>query len=418
VLGLTSAAAGVFDRRLQPGSSAPLAVAFSGGGDSLAALLATKAWADAHGRRILALSVDHGLQPQSGDWVAFAAATADRIGADFRALTWEGPKPASGFPAAARAARHRLIAEAARLAGARVVVFGHTADDVLEAEVMRGEGLRLGVLREFSPSPVWPEGRGLFLLRPMLGQRRAAIRQALSEAEQSWIDDPANQDSRSPRARARSRLAGGGDPTPLEPEDAALAALARSVAASPDGCLRIGRRALAEAPAPAGRRLLAAAVLCVGGGERPPRGERVDRLFARATGQEAFQATLAGCKIIGGEDLLLVRDGGEIRRGGLSPVDLREGEPVVWDGRFEFVAQGRGLSVRALAGAASRLAPALRQALRAVPAPARPALPLVEAAQGPLACPALACIPRVQARALIAERFLAACGAISQEPAT
>jgi tRNA(Ile)-lysidine synthase len=164
--------------------------------------------------------------------------------------------------------------------------------------------------------------------------------------------------------------------------------------------------------------MLAAAVLCVGGGERPPRGQRLDRLFARSTGPEAFQATLSGCKIIGREDLLLVRDAGEIRRGGLSPEDLRKGEPVVWDGRFEFVAQEVGLSVRPLAGVASRLAPALRQALRTVPAPARPALPLIQAAQGPLACPALACVPWVQARALIAERFLAACGAISQEPAT
>lgn len=418
MLGLTSAAAGVFDRRLNPASAAPIAVAFSGGGDSLAALLAARAWADAHGRRVLALSVDHRLQAQSRAWIAFAEAAARRIGADFQALAWDGPKPPTGLPAAARAARHRLIADAARAAKARVVVFGHTADDVLEGEVMRGEGLRLGALREWSPSPVWPEGRGLFLLRPLLSLRRAALRQRLREAGEPWIDDPANEDPRSPRARARSRLAGGGEPGPPPPDDVELSALAHSASASTDGALRIPRRVLAAAPAPAARRMLAAAVLCVGGGERPPRGDRIDRLFARAAGPERFQAALAGCKIIAGEDLLLVRDAGEARRGGLAPADLPVGEAIVWDGRFELVAREPYLGVRALAGAASHLPPPLRQALRAVPPPARPALPLIQSAHGALACPLLACTAAAHARALIADRFLAACGAISQEPAT
>ena len=51
-----------FARRLNPGSPAPIAVALSGGGDSLMALLAAKAWADANGRRLIVLNVDHGLQ--------------------------------------------------------------------------------------------------------------------------------------------------------------------------------------------------------------------------------------------------------------------------------------------------------------------------------------------------------------------
>ena len=211
MLGLTQSAI-VRDGLRPPAGSdlkTPIAVAVSGGGDSLAALLAAKAWADRHGRRVLALTVDHGLQPQSAAWTRFAAGeTAARLGADFRALTWDGPKPCAGLPAAARRARHRLIAEAARRAGARVVVFGHTADDILEAELMKAEGARLGGLREWAPSPVWPQGRGVFLLRPLLELRRAAIRDVLLQAGETWIDDPANEDPRSTRARARLRLGG------------------------------------------------------------------------------------------------------------------------------------------------------------------------------------------------------------------
>src|SRR5690349_2702698 len=124
--------AAAFERRLRPDQSAPIAVAFSGGGDSLAALLATKAWADRHARRLLVLTVDHRLRPESADWTLFAGEIANRLGADFRPLSWDEAKPLTGIPAAARAARHRLLADAAREAGAQVVVLGHTADDILE----------------------------------------------------------------------------------------------------------------------------------------------------------------------------------------------------------------------------------------------------------------------------------------------
>ena len=135
-----------FERRLEPRSRAPLAVAFSGGGDSLALLLLTKAWADRAGRRVLALTVDHGLRPESAAWTQAVAACARRIGVDFRALKWTGEKPITGVAGAARAARHRLIADAARSAGASVILVGHTLDDQWENALMRAAGEGVGVL--------------------------------------------------------------------------------------------------------------------------------------------------------------------------------------------------------------------------------------------------------------------------------
>ena len=409
---------GAFDRRLDPGLKTPIAVAFSGGGDSLAALLMTKAWADRQGRPVLVLNVDHRLQSQSADWSRFAAETAQRLGAEFRVLNWDGSKPARGVAAAARIARHGLIAEAAREAGARVVVFGHTADDILEGDLMRSEGSRLGALREWSPSPVWPRGRGVFLLRPLLGERRARIREILREAGEVWIDDPANVDPRSPRAQARARLQGAADPDVGPDSDRALADLARSVTIAPQGFLRIEREALRHAPEAAARRLLAAAVVCAGGGTRPPRGNRLDRLFALSLGAAPFQATLSGCKIVAADDLILARDAGEIRRGGLAAVALRPYVVEVWDGRFELIADRDGLTVRALAGAMGGLDKTHRRAVQSLPAPIRPSLPVVTSSASAPVCPILACDAPVRIRALIAARFLAACGAISKEPAT
>src|SRR5262249_20884789 len=157
---------------------------------------------------------------------------------------WEGAKPATGLPTAARGARHALLADAARTAGARVILMGHTRDDVLEAAVMRREGVRLGGLAEWSPSPVLPEGRGGFLFRPLLGVRRAALREILAQDGWTWIEDPANQDLRHPRARARALMAAGhGMPGP-EGDAAANSLLAFEWTADKAGGLNVGRATL------------------------------------------------------------------------------------------------------------------------------------------------------------------------------
>ncbi|MCS5143916.1 ATP-binding protein, partial [Klebsiella pneumoniae] len=132
------------DARLSRNVERPVALALSGGGDSIALLRLATEWAGARGRRLLALSVDHGLNPDSARWNGFARQAAMTAGADWRGLRWEGDKPRTGLTAAARSARHRLIAGAARAAGARVVLFAHTADDIAEADLMRREGATLG----------------------------------------------------------------------------------------------------------------------------------------------------------------------------------------------------------------------------------------------------------------------------------
>src|ERR1700744_3142797 len=102
------------DLRLERGTDRPLPLAPSGGSDSTALLVRAAGWARENGRRLLALTVDHGLNRDSVRWTAEAGDVARRLGVDWRALAWEGPKPSAGLPAAARRARHALLAEAAR----------------------------------------------------------------------------------------------------------------------------------------------------------------------------------------------------------------------------------------------------------------------------------------------------------------
>lgn len=393
------------DHRLASAIDAPVALALSGGGDSVALALIASDWARRHGRRVLMLTVDHGLNPLSATWTAACAELAARLDADFQALVWTGAKPDRGLPAAARAARHALLGDAARIAGARVLLMAHTGGDLAETAIMREVGSTTPSPREWAPSPAWPQGRGVFLLRPMLHLGRAEIRAWLSAQGATWIEDPANADLR--YARARARAAGSGDfgvvatATPIE---AAL----DMVEGDRAGVLRIPRGAATP-------RLTALACLCAAGATRPPRTEALTRIAARMRGRSPWTATLAGARIDASADhALFLREPGELRRRPPPPLVLAAGEVAVWDGRFELAA-ARPARISALAGLAGRLPREQQAALRAFAPRARAGLPID---LDSLTCPLLAAEDDagLRARPLALERLAAAGGAIQREP--
>ncbi|WP_240893582.1 ATP-binding protein [Brevundimonas sp. 'scallop'] len=351
----------------------------------------TTDWARTRGRSVLALTVDHRLNADSGRWTDFAAEAARDAGADWRGLSWGGDKPATGLTAAARAARHGLIADAAREAGASVVLFAQTADDIAEADLMRSEGSTLGRVREWSPSPAWPEGRGLMLLRPLLGERRAGLRDWLAGEGADWIEDPANADPRFGRSRARQALAGAA----LQPvEQAAAQTGARPM---------IKGEAMARVDRDVGARALAAALVCVGGGSTPPRGARLEALIARLKAGEDFAATLCGARIEAvGATAQLMREAGELRRRDISPLALTPGVEAVWDGRFVFCADRAGWSVVAARGRLASLSDADRAEINRLPAATRGAWPVL--IRDDAVAPVLAG-EGVERRGLVAERL-------------
>ncbi|MBX3481577.1 MAG: tRNA lysidine(34) synthetase TilS [Caulobacter sp.] len=401
------------DARLSAGIAAPVAIALSGGGDSLALLLLARDWARDHGRRILALTVDHGLQPASLAWAGQCAGLCRRLGVEHRVLTWRGPWPTSGLPAAARTARHALLAEACREAGAAVLMLGHTADDLAESAAMRADGSTVPDARAWAPSPAWPQGRGVFLCRPLLGVGRADLRRWLTARGETWIEDPANLDDRFARSRARKALAGQArDPgqadrvTPA-PRSAEVPS-AKSWGAEPWGALRLRR----EASGP----MLAAASVCAAGALRPPRSARVERLLARLAGPGPVISTLAGARIDACETGILVyREPGELSRRPIAPAPLPPNGTVVFDGRFELAARAPGLRVLPLDGHAARLADPERAALKTLPPEGRRALPLVTDGESLWTCPILADSAFVSARSLVLKRFEAFLGHVVRE---
>ncbi|CAL75086.1 tRNA(Ile)-lysidine synthase [Bradyrhizobium sp. ORS 278] len=192
-----------------------LVLAVSGGPDSMALLWLAARWrqALADGPRLVAITVDHGLRPEARREAAMVKRFARQLEVSHRMLRWTEPKPTTGIPEAARLARYRLLARAARQAGASHVLTAHTRDDQAETVLMRllrGSGI-VGLA---AMAPVSARD-GLLLARPLLEISKARLVATLRSAGIEFADDPTNHDPAYTRPRLRALMpalaAEGGD---------------------------------------------------------------------------------------------------------------------------------------------------------------------------------------------------------------
>ena len=114
-----------------------LALACSGGGDSVALLHLASDWAHRRGRRLHVLTVDHGLRPEAGGEAEFVRRLSARLGWPCQILNWIGDKPDTALQEQARHARHSLLANACAQTGITDLLLAHTRDDQAETVCMR-----------------------------------------------------------------------------------------------------------------------------------------------------------------------------------------------------------------------------------------------------------------------------------------
>lgn len=183
----------------------PVAIAVSGGGDSMALLASVLQLHQRDGRTapLHVLTVDHGLRSGSAGEAAFVADFCNQHDVLHAVLTWSGAKPSSAVAERARMMRRDLLLAACRARGVRQLLLGHTLDDVAETLLMR---VRRGGLR--GHAGIAPETRypGLRVLRPFLSLRRDHLRIVLRRSSIRWIDDPTNENVQYERPRARQKL--------------------------------------------------------------------------------------------------------------------------------------------------------------------------------------------------------------------
>jgi len=344
-----------------------VAVAVSGGADSMALAWLAAAWG-----KPLAFIVDHGLRAESANEAREAAARLSAFGVPARILTLRALRPAA---APARAARYAALAGAARQAGLTDLLLAHHRRDQAETVLMR-QGARSGQAGLAGMATI-VETASLRLIRPLLPVPPGRLRATLNAAGIAWAEDPSNSNPAALRTRLRSQLA---DPEGDGPETARLAAsaaaaarqraalddeiaaeLAHRVAIHPEGFAVLR-------PGPIAPAALAALLRALSGRDYPP---AIAPL--RALAGNPRPAVIAGIRLLAagklGPGLLLVRE-----QAALAPaVAARPG--VLWDRRFRLADDAvppEGATLGALGADSARL-----RDLSELPAAALATLPAI-----------------------------------------
>jgi len=329
-----------------------LAVAVSGGADSLCLTLMASRWAARRGGRVTALSVNHGLRAEARGEVEQVCAWLRPKGIDHRILSWYGEKPVTGLQAAARNARYNLMTEWCRNASVLHLLLAHTLDDQAETFLLRlqkGSGVEgLSAMAEIRENP------SVRLLRPLLGVRKMVLRAALKIEGQEWIEDPSNCDAAFARVRVRQAMLDGCFDAEalaqsanrfgrarLALETSICKLLACSSLIHPAGFAVLNPKEIFSPPGEVGMRALGRVVSAIGGNNFSPRMDKLERLYKDILDvvfkEFGFPArTLGGCRIMIGNGkyrgrILICRE----VRGLPKSLLVKANKRLVWDRRFQ-----------------------------------------------------------------------------------
>jgi tRNA(Ile)-lysidine synthase len=189
------------------GGRGTVAVAFSGGRDSLGLLHATTRAAALLELQVVALHVHHGLVPDADAWVR----SAQRLCARWRRRGWpirlrwtrldSAPARGDSVEAWARRERYAALHRMAAEEGASLVLLAQHRRD--QAETVLLQALRGGGPKALAAMPRHWERDGLLWVRPWLSQSRTAVDAYITRYRLRPIEDPSNDDPRWARNRLR-----------------------------------------------------------------------------------------------------------------------------------------------------------------------------------------------------------------------
>ncbi|MGL4427227.1 MAG: tRNA lysidine(34) synthetase TilS [Alphaproteobacteria bacterium] len=182
-----------------------VAVAVSGGSDSLALLVLLKAWAEAKAKSLVALIVDHRLRLQSSQEALQVLEWVEQLGIQGKILIWEGRKPLGGIQAKAREKRYELLATYCWKHGIRSLFLAHHQDDQLETFLLRQE--KQSQPYGLACMSAVSQRLGIRLVRPLLSFPKGRLLATLKKEGIPWVEDPSNQEMRFSRVRMRHHLA-------------------------------------------------------------------------------------------------------------------------------------------------------------------------------------------------------------------
>tara|TARA_B110000914_G_scaffold211007_1_gene210654 strand:- start:12 stop:1046 length:1035 start_codon:yes stop_codon:yes gene_type:complete len=183
-----------------------LAVAVSGGPDSLALAFLVKCYSLKNKIKVKYFIVDHKLRKESLLEAKTIKDMLKKIDIDCKILPWNGKKPSKNIQAIARDKRYSLLVKECNKNDIRYLLLGHHVNDLLEnflIRLVRGSGLN-GLI-SFNKNTKYKDQK-LAILRPLLDIEKKDLIYVTKKVFNFFIKDPSNINKEFKRTRIRNLL--------------------------------------------------------------------------------------------------------------------------------------------------------------------------------------------------------------------
>ena len=183
-----------------------LAVAVSGGPDSLALAYLTKCYSLKYKLKVSYFIVDHKLRKESSSEAKTVKNILNKIDVQCKILIWNGKKPSKNIQASARDKRYSLLAGECKKNDIKYLLLGHHLNDLFEnflIRMVRGSGLN-GLI-SFSKNTKY-KSQDLNIIRPLLNLEKKDLLYISNIVFSFFVKDPSNINEDYKRTRIRNLL--------------------------------------------------------------------------------------------------------------------------------------------------------------------------------------------------------------------
>lgn len=328
------------------GNTAPkkIAVAVSGGVDSVALLFLVSKWSQGKDIPIYVLFVDHNLRPESKEEKKYVETLSGQLGHVFIPLSWHRIGSTGNLQEQAREGRYNLMIEQCHQYDINLLITGHHRNDIIENFLLR-KSRQSGVFGLSTSNVTFRDN--VQIIRPLYNIFKADVIKYLIGNKIKWYEDISNQSDKYNRNKIRKQIASYSpvqikliEDEILEINNASklleqdlIKAVAEIIEFKSCGVAKIALNQFRLLNQQLQVNLLSYVLTAVSGGSNLPRYRNLQVILEQIGQGNDLKNTIHFCQLIAqGKDLLIHREVAKINK---APLTLTNG--VCWDNRLQFL---------------------------------------------------------------------------------
>ena len=180
-----------------------IAVAVSGGVDSVALMHLLVNWAKEHKALVTVFAVDHNLRTESKSEIEYIQKLSAELGVDFVALSWVPGDQTTATQERAREGRYNLITNHCKKIGISALLTAHHLGDNLETYLIKKSKKTSVLALKPNITYFW---NNVWILRPFFNIEKQELIDYLLKNKITWFEDASNDSDKYERNRVRKRL--------------------------------------------------------------------------------------------------------------------------------------------------------------------------------------------------------------------